>query len=166
MAEGAPIEMRDANGNSLELKRDRHRNLKEIKTPHGHWIKFNYDDLCIKRAETDAGDWAQYEYNSDGMLINVVLSSGRQRRYDYQGMLMTEVRDEAGRVLIHNWYEGDLLKRQAFGNGAVYSTATIGLQVAIILRRSGHLARIKQRRSCRLGTRFRISSGTTIDKTD
>jgi YD repeat-containing protein len=122
MAQGAPIEMRDANGNSLELKRDRHRNLKEIKTPHGHWIKFNYDDLSrIKRAETDAGDWAQYEYNSDGMLINVVLSSGRQRHYDYQGMLMTEVRDEAGRVLIHNWYEGDLLKRQAFGNGAVHS---------------------------------------------
>jgi YD repeat-containing protein len=122
MAQGAPIEMRDRNGNRLELNRDRERNLQEIKTPHGHWIRFTYDDLSrIKRAETDAGGWAQYEYNSDGMLIHVVLSSGRQRHYDYQGKLMTEVRDEVGRVLVHNWYRGHLLTRQAFGDGSAYS---------------------------------------------
>ena len=77
MAQGAPIEMRDARGNRLELRRDGKRNLQEIRTPHRRWIRFNYDDLSrIKRAETDGGDSAQYEYNSDGMLTSVVLSSG------------------------------------------------------------------------------------------
>ncbi len=122
MAQGAPIEMRDAKGNRLELKRDGQRNLQEIRTPHGHWIRFSYDDQSrIKRAQTDAGDWATYEYNSDGMLTAAVLSSGRERHYDYEGTLMTQVRDESGRVLVHNWYERSYLKRQEFGNGTVFS---------------------------------------------
>lgn len=122
MAQGAPIEMRDANGNRLELKRDGRRNLQEIRTPHAHWIKFNYDDLSrIKRAETDAGDSAQYEYNRNGMLATVVLSSGRQRHYEYEGTLMTQISDEGGHMLVHNSYESGLLKRQDFGNGEIYS---------------------------------------------
>jgi len=56
LAQGAPYEMRDAKGNNLELHRDPQRNLQEIKTPHGHWIRFSYDDSSrIKRAEDDAG---------------------------------------------------------------------------------------------------------------
>jgi YD repeat-containing protein len=122
MAQGAPTEMRDTNGNRLELKRDGQRNLQEIRTPHGHWIKFNYDDLSrIKRAQTDGGDSAQYEYNSDGMLRTVISSSGRQRYYQYEGTLMTQISDEGGHVLLHNTYESGLLKRQEFGNGTVYS---------------------------------------------
>ncbi len=122
MAQGAPIEMRDARGNRLELRRDGKRNLQEIRTPHRRWIRFNYDDLSrIKRAETDGGDSAQYEYNSDGMLTSVVLSSGRQRHYEYEGSLMTQISDESGRVLLRNRYDGGFLQRQEFGNGAVYS---------------------------------------------
>jgi len=34
---------------------------------------------------------------------------------------MTEVRDESGHVLIHNWYWQRFLQRQQFGNGGVYS---------------------------------------------
>lgn len=62
-----------------------------------------------------------HEYNSDGMLTTVVTSSGRQRQYDYAGALMTQITDERGHVLVHNWYESGLLRRQEFGNGAVYS---------------------------------------------
>ena len=62
-------------GNRLQLKRDGTRNLQEILTPNGHWIKFTYDGaLRVTRAADDAGEWAQYDYNSDGMLANVVLS--------------------------------------------------------------------------------------------
>jgi len=122
MAQGAPVEMRDAKGNRLELRRDSQRNLQEIRTPHGHWIRFGYDEFSrIKRADDDAGHWVQYEYNSDGMLRTVTLSSGRERRYEYAGTLMTQIDDESGHVLIHNWYESGLLVRQQFGNGAVYS---------------------------------------------
>jgi YD repeat-containing protein len=122
LAQGAPYEMRDANGNRLELHRDPQRNLQEIRTPHGHWIKFNYDDLSrVRRAEDDAGHWAQYGYNADGMLESVIFASGRERHYDYDGVLMTRVTDENGRVLIRNWYRQRFLQKQQFGNGGVYS---------------------------------------------
>jgi YD repeat-containing protein len=73
LAQGAPYEMRDASGNRLELQRDPRRNLAEIKTPHGHWIRFSYDDLSrIKRAEDDMAHWTNYDYTADGMLKSVV----------------------------------------------------------------------------------------------
>jgi YD repeat-containing protein len=122
LAQGAATEMIDAKGNHLELRRDPQRNLQEIRTPHGHWIRFSYDDLSrIKRAEDDAGHWAQYEYNANGMLKTATLSSGRQRNYEYDGTLMTHIIDENGRVLLRNWYESRFLMRQRFGNGATYS---------------------------------------------
>ncbi len=127
MAQGAPIEMRNAQGDRLELLRDPQRNLKEIRTPHGHWIKFTYDNLDrITRADDDAGHWARYEYNADGMLTSAVLSSGRGRHYRYQGALMTEIDDESGKALLHNWYVDGELIRQQFGNGDLYSYSYSG----------------------------------------
>ena len=42
----------------VQLLRDSQRNLREIRTPHGHWIRFSYDGLSrIARAEDDAGHW-------------------------------------------------------------------------------------------------------------
>jgi YD repeat-containing protein len=124
LAQGAPMEMRDAQGNRLELHRDPQRNLQEIKTPHGHWIRFSYDDLSrIKQAQDDSGHWARYEYNADGMLKSAVLSSGQERHYDYLGTLMTKITGENGRVLLQNWYRSGLVIRQEFGNGAVYAYA-------------------------------------------
>jgi YD repeat-containing protein len=122
LAQGAPYEMRDANGNSLELHRDGQRNLQEIEAPHGHSIKFSYDDSSrVSRAEDDAGNWVRYEYNGDGMLKSAVFSSRRERHYEYNGVLMTQITDESGHVLVHNWYRDRFLQRQQFGNGAVYS---------------------------------------------
>jgi YD repeat-containing protein len=122
LAQGAATEMIDTKGNHLELRRDPRRNLQEIRTPHGHWIRFAYDDQSrIKRAEDDAGNWAKYEYNSDGMLENATLSSGRQRQYGYDGALMTRITDEKGHVLLQNWYQSKILMRQQFGNGETYS---------------------------------------------
>lgn len=121
-AQGAPTEMLDANGNLLELRRDPQRNLQEIRTPHGHWMKFSYDGSSrIVRAEDDSGKWARYTYSSDGMLTDVILSSGHERHYSYQGVLMTEVSDEAKKILLRNWYDHTLLVRQQFANGEVYS---------------------------------------------
>jgi YD repeat-containing protein len=124
LAQGAPTEMRDADGNRLELHRDSQRNLQEIRTPHGHGIKFSYDDLSrITRAEDDAGNWARYEYNSEGMLTSSTLSSGRERHYDYDGAHMTRIADENGRVLLRNWYQREVVIRQGFANGAIYQYA-------------------------------------------
>jgi YD repeat-containing protein len=121
LAQGAPLEMRDTKGNRLELRRDPQRNLQEIETPHGHWIKFSYDDLSrIKKAEDDAGQWARYEYNAEGMLTSAILSSGRERHYDYDGRLMTKIHDEKGRLLLRNWYRSGQVIRQEFENGTTY----------------------------------------------
>ncbi|PYX04791.1 MAG: hypothetical protein DMG88_23540 [Acidobacteria bacterium] len=114
-AQGAPTEMRNAAGDVLELHRDGRRNLQQIKTPHGHWIRFKYDDLSrIMRAEDDAGHWVRYSYNPDGMLSDVISFSGRERHYQYEGIRMTRVADEKGRILLRNWYLpwGALAKQQ------------------------------------------------------
>jgi hypothetical protein len=57
------------------------------------------------------------------MLTGVVLSSGRERQYTYQGVLMTEVSDETKNVLLRNWYDHTLLIKQQFADGETYSYA-------------------------------------------
>jgi len=92
MAQSAAAEMRDAEGNRLELTRDAQRNLLEIRTPHQHWIKFKYDDQWrIVRAEDDQGHWAEYHYDGNGMLSDASLSAGKGRHYSYDGDLMTAI---------------------------------------------------------------------------
>lgn len=121
LAQGAPVEMRNGQGERLLLNRDPERNLTEIQTPHGHWIKFTYDQNAhIRRADDDAGDWALYAYNGDGLLSEMVSSSGRRRDYWYQGVRMTRISDETGRTLLQNWYQDNALVKQQFADGEVY----------------------------------------------
>jgi YD repeat-containing protein len=122
MAQSAAAEMRDADGNRLQLIRDEQRNLLEIRTPHKHWIKFKYDDQSrIVRAEDDQGHWAEYRYDGNGMLTDATLSSGQKRHYSYDGDLMTAIEDENHRVLLRNSYAGRILSGQDFGKGQVYA---------------------------------------------
>jgi YD repeat-containing protein len=121
LAQGAAMEIRDAKGNRLELRRDGQRNLQQIATPHGHTIKFNYDDLSrIVKAEDDKGNWVKYAYNGDGLLESATFSTGQMRRYEYNGALMTAVTDEKGNVLVRNSYDAELLTRQQFANGDTF----------------------------------------------
>ena len=123
LAQGAATEIRDASGNKLELQRDRQRNLLEILTPHGHWIKFSYDDQArITRAEDDTGEWVRYEYSAGplGMLLDAIHSSGQERHYQYEGALMTAIADEHGLVLLRNTYDSGVLVAQVYANGDVF----------------------------------------------
>jgi len=121
MAQGAPTEMQDAAGKVLRLKRDSRRNLQEIETPNGHYIRFTFDDHDrIVRAEDDHGGWAQYQYNQDGYLVDVVHSDGNERHYTYSAHFLTWIRDEKGRVLVHNYYEDYKIVRQELGEYGVY----------------------------------------------
>lgn len=122
LAQGAPMEMRDTNGNVLQLKRDPQRNLMEIQTPHGHWIKFQHDDRTrIVRVDDDSGNWTTYLYNSDGMLADVAFSSGTHRHYSYDKRLMISITDEKGNVLVRNWYDKAAVVRQEFSDGRAIS---------------------------------------------
>jgi len=121
-AQGGPIGMLDAHGNVLRLMRDSERNLQEILTPHNRWIKFDYDSQSrIVHAVDDQSLSAAYRYDSNGMLTDAVLSSGHARHYSYDGVLMTTVTDEHGRVLLRNFYRSSFLVRQDFGAGHVFT---------------------------------------------
>jgi YD repeat-containing protein len=105
MAQGAAWEMTDHEGNTLKLVRDGKRDLQEVRAPQGGTIQFKYDDQSrIVHAEDSQGHWANYQYNTDGMLTDVQLSSGVERHYFYAGHLMTSIRDEHGRLLVENFY--------------------------------------------------------------
>ena len=122
LAQGAPTEMLDVAGNALKLNRDGQRNLKEIVTPHGKWIRFQYDHAArVVRAETSTGKWANYTYNADGMLTSVANSLGHERQYTYQGRLLGTITDEHGALLLRNTYENGLVVRQEFPKGQVFA---------------------------------------------
>jgi YD repeat-containing protein len=121
-AQGAPVAMVDASGNRIELLRDRQRNLLAVRTPGGRRLAFDYDGRgCVVRAGDDGGRSVRYRYSPDGMLTDVEHPGGRARRYAYAGKLLTEVRDERGRVLVRNWYdEAGRVVRQVHAGGETY----------------------------------------------
>jgi YD repeat-containing protein len=119
LAQGAPTEMTDSAGNKIELKRDAKRNLQQLQAPDGASVKLVYDNSDrIVRAEDDQGLWTNYSYDSEGFLRDVFHSDATARHYSYENGLLTFVRDERERVLLHNVYDQyHFLVAQKFGNG-------------------------------------------------
>jgi YD repeat-containing protein len=64
-AQGAPVEIQDANGHRIQLKRDKTRNLQQLISASGRTITFKYDaaDRIIE-AMDDAGNIRKYSYDS------------------------------------------------------------------------------------------------------
>ncbi len=123
LAQGAATEIRNASGDVLELKRDWRRNLQEILTPHGHWIRFAYDNQSrITRVADDQGNSIRYAYNTDGdgMLQYAISSSGKERHYVYRKWLMMAILDGQGNTLVRNIYKSGVLVGQVYGNGDTY----------------------------------------------
>lgn len=113
--------MVDGEGNGLQLIRDPQRNLRAVRTPHGRWIKLVHDTQGrVVRAEDDERQWVEYRYGADDLLTEVMFSNGRARRYMYAGDLLTEVRDEKGLPLIHNWYRDGRVVMQEYANDERY----------------------------------------------
>jgi len=122
MAQGAPTEMIDARGNTLRLIRDRQCNRQEIRTPGGRSIRLDHDaGARVVRAADEEGRSVDYRYSPAGLLSEVRYPGGRARHYAYAGDLLSTVRDEAGRVLIHNEYQDQRVVRQDYSNGASYA---------------------------------------------
>lgn len=117
LAQGSATLMTDAAGNTIDLQRDAKRDLQEIRGPNASSIKLFYDDHDrIVRAESDQGSWATYTYDSSGFLTGVKHSDGTARYYYYEDGLLTWVRDEKGRLLVHNEYDGSWLSKQYFAD--------------------------------------------------
>jgi YD repeat-containing protein len=130
-AQGAAIQMRDARGHHIELKRDPARNLDKLTSPSGHTINFKYDKASrIIEAQDDSGNIRKYTYNPAGHLETVSDGSHVLYRFGYENLLnsqgfdpylMTTVTDGRGRELIRNWYEdGSRVSKQRLADGETY----------------------------------------------
>lgn len=132
-AQGAPFEMRDAEGHRIQLKRDQQRRLERLVSPSGHTINFKYDvaDRIIE-ATDDAGNVRKYSYDSTGHLESVADASHLIYRFEYASLLhvagydpylMTAVVDRKGKVLLRNIYndsDGGRISEQRVADGKVY----------------------------------------------
>ncbi len=65
------------------------------------------------------------------MLKSAILSSGRERHYDYDGTRMTRIADETGRVLLRNWYNSEVVIQQQFAKERSINMPTVGLLIAL-----------------------------------
>jgi YD repeat-containing protein len=130
LAQGAATEMRDANGDRIQLKRDRVRNLEQLVSPSGHVINFEYDAANrIIEASDESGKIRHYDYDTTGHLETVSDATNVLYRFRYQHLLyeagydpyvMTEIRDGSDSVLLRNQFaHGARVSVQKLADGQV-----------------------------------------------
>jgi len=75
-AQGAPVEIRDADGHRIQLKRDEDGNLLQAISPSSRSISFKYDNAGrITEAADNAGEIRNYSYDFTGHLVTVADAS-------------------------------------------------------------------------------------------
>jgi YD repeat-containing protein len=129
-AQGAAVEMRDAEDHRIQLKRDKRRNLAELISQSGRKITFKYDaqDRIVEAAD-DAGKIRRYSYDFSGHLESVSDASHVLYRFEYapllhweyDNFLMTTILDGNWKVLARNAYaDRSRISEQTLADGTVY----------------------------------------------
>ncbi len=129
-AQGAATEMVDALGRRIELKRNKVRNLDELRSPGGHSIRFQYDQADrIVEAADDAGHLRKYSYDRGGHLETVSDGSEIIYRFEYAPLLndkgydpwlLTGVLDGKWNVILRNKFKWGRVIQQTLANGEDY----------------------------------------------
>lgn len=129
-AQGAPVEMDDAQGHRLLLKRSPTRNLLQLISPAGHTVSFQCDSSDrIIEAGDDAGRLRKYSYDSSGHVDTVSDADHVLWRFEYQRLmpdpgydpwLLTAVTDGDGKVLLKNKYLWGRVSEQQLEDGNIY----------------------------------------------
>ena len=129
-AQGAATEMMDANGNRIQLKRSKVRNLEELISPTGHTITFKHDGADrIVEAQDSNGHIRKYSYDPTGHLQTVSDHSRILYRFEYQPLLkdagydpwlLTAVLDGNWNVLLRNKYLWGRVSEQRLSDGKIY----------------------------------------------
>jgi len=130
-AQGVALEMQDAAGYGIQLRRDKQRDLQQLISPAGHKIDFKYDQAHrIVEAKDDAGNVRKYSYGFNGHLETVADGLHVLYRFEYAPLLrapgydpylMTTITDGNWRVLLRNVYQdGSRVSEQTLADGAVY----------------------------------------------
>jgi len=128
-AQGAATAMVDAQGNHIQLKRSKVRNLEELISSSGRKIAFSYDGLNrITQAHDDAGNIRKYFYDSSGHLEAVADANVILYRFEYEPLmsdagfnpwLLTAVLDGKGTAIVRNKYLWGRVSEQYLGNGTI-----------------------------------------------
>lgn len=117
--DGAITGYRDAEGRSVEVKRDRHRNLRRITSPAGHFIDFQPDpNGRISQAVDHLSRTVEYEYDSGGRLA-FVRGPNSVRRHWYDGIYLTAI-DENQTRLVDIHYTRGRVDRLSLRDGRSY----------------------------------------------
>ena len=130
-AQGSAIEMQDASGHLVHLRRDKERNLLHLISPSGRTISFKHDNASrVIEASDDAGNVRKYSYDSTGHLETVADRSHTLYRFEYKQLfhftgydpyLMTAIFDGNGEKLLENTYdENGKISGQRLRSGVVY----------------------------------------------
>ncbi len=129
-AQGAPIEIDDEKGHSIQLKRSASRNLEELISPTGNSINFKYDatDRIVEARDSD-GNIREYSYEPTGHLETVSDESHVLYRFEYARLLsqpgfdpylLTAVMNGNWQVLLRNDYHNGRVSVQRLGDGRIY----------------------------------------------
>src|SRR5262249_2987933 len=98
-SQGAPTAMRDGAGHAIEFRRDRDRNLEQLTSAGGPFIRFAHDNQSrVTAATDDRGRSVRYDYDPGGRLF-AVSASQRALRYGYADIDLLTIDDGARRVL-------------------------------------------------------------------
>lgn len=120
-AQAAPVEIRDANGNRLQLKRSKVRRLEGLVSPSGHTITLKYDGSDRIIEAEDANSLIKYSYNSSGRLEAVADASRVLYRFEYDSHGMTTIKDGNEKFLLRNVFDpGSRVSEQHLADGEIY----------------------------------------------
>jgi YD repeat-containing protein len=129
-AQGAAIQMADAGGHRIELKRDNVRNLQELLSPGGRTITFKYGPADrIVEADDDAGQIRKYSYDRGGHIATVSDQSHVLYRFEYHRLmnepgydpwLLTDIFDGDWTPLLQNKYLWGRVAQQKLADGEVF----------------------------------------------
>ena len=167
-AQGAPTEMRGADGNRIQLKRDKVRNLEILVSPLGHTITFKYDEANrIVEAADDGGNMRKYSYDTTGHLATVSDDKHVLYRFHYEALLhergydpylMTAIEDGEGRTLLLNEYaDRSRVSTQTLADGQV-------IQYDYLYDRKGSIVETIVARSNSSALRFFFTNGVPVSE--
>jgi YD repeat-containing protein len=108
--QGSLVGIFDENGNEVRLTRTASGDLTEIKSPQGHWIRFDYGQSHMIRAHDDLGNLVEYEYDASDRLRSVKYPDGHSTKYSYDSAnRVIAVEDPAEDVAMEIKYDPDEL---------------------------------------------------------
>ena len=132
----AVSEIKNAQGESLSVERDRGGNILQITSPHGHKVTIEHDsEGRITKAADDTGHWVKYEYDEHGVLKRAVNWRGETQQFRYDdrfNMVFARERTPANKngpaceVVVKNWFdENNRFAGQNVSNGMFASVSYV-----------------------------------------